>query len=222
SFEFSFINFTFFSGSHNVNFIGYFNIIFHLNYLSSFWGSLYNSPAKEITDVDVKKALSEAFDHYPPPSLQSVFKELGIKDNGYKYQQKFKWLCGRITRHYNTYRSRLAKGEEEAKVIIRNALVEIPPPTISDISRRLGISRERVRFLFPREYEKISDRSYKFIVQERQLKSAKLKNNIDQIVKELTEKKIYPSENLVKSKLNIGYSDSEFKKILRRARISYR
>ncbi|MDQ3635194.1 MAG: hypothetical protein M3405_11910, partial [Acidobacteriota bacterium] len=41
SFEFSFINFTFFSGSHNVNFIGYFNIIFHLNYLSSFWGSLY-------------------------------------------------------------------------------------------------------------------------------------------------------------------------------------
>lgn len=182
----------------------------------------FHSPEKEFTDEDVKKALSKAFKEHPPPSLQSVFRELGIKDNGYKYQQQYKWLCRRISRNFNAYRSRLSKGEDEAQLIIREALTEEPPPSISELSRRLHIKRDRINKLFPLESELLSKRSYEYIVRERKIKLLNLNKEIENIVRELQLRYIYPSENKIKDRLSSGYRDADFKKILKRVKIKYR
>ena len=98
----------------------------------------------DLTEDEIESVLTKASRENPPPSLQSVFRKIGCRNTGYRYYQKFPKLCQKIANRYK--KSKLKKFDATgAKKIMRTALKENPPPSFSEVARRIGCTRENLR-----------------------------------------------------------------------------
>jgi transcriptional regulator with XRE-family HTH domain/AcrR family transcriptional regulator len=109
-------------------------------------------PSKEI-----RKALRAALREQPPPSLQRVLRRLGCRDTGYYYYDHYRDLCFAVAKRYKDFRNKpFNKGIDHDQ--LKAALAEVPPPSFSEVARRLGHSREFVHRKFPELSKAVTSR----------------------------------------------------------------
>jgi hypothetical protein len=109
-------------------------------------------PSKEI-----RKAFRAALKEQPPPSLQRVLRRLGCRDTGYYYYDHYPNLSFAIAERYKNFRNKpFNKGIDHDR--LKAALCEEPPPSFSEIAKRLGHNREFVRRKFPELSKAVTSR----------------------------------------------------------------
>jgi AraC-like DNA-binding protein len=101
-----------------------------------------------LPDEDVERLLIKASQEVPPPSLQSVFRRLGCRNTGYLYYDRFPELCLLIAQRYKRSVSQLFDRKKVENILIE-ALKETPPPSLSELARRLKCKRESLKRIFP-------------------------------------------------------------------------
>ena len=167
-----------------------------------------------VSDKQAKETFCSAMKEDPPPSLQSVLRRLGCKSTGYGYQQKFPSECKEIAQRFNSYRNRLISDEVLLNEFMDAVITEYPPPSVSQVARRLKITRGHLRTKFPTQHETIADRFKKYTFRERKRTLEQLEMEIETAVREILKENMYPSEEKIKARLSCGYNDGNFKKVL--------
>lgn len=90
--------------------------------------------------VRLKEILEQSLKSTVPTSVHQIAASLGYSNKGY-IQQKFPELCAAISEKIAQTNQRRP---ERMRRILRNALHELPAPTLADLSRRLGYSSSTV------------------------------------------------------------------------------
>lgn len=146
---------------------------------------------------EIKRALRAALKEQPPPSLQRVLRRLGCKDTGYYYYTNYIDLCFAVANRYRNYRNKpFDKGRDQKR--LRAALKEDPPPSFSEIARRLGHNREFVRQKFPELSKALTSRYMHHTKVLRKEKAERLRHAIRDAVKQLIASGLNASERRVK------------------------
>lgn len=101
--------------------------------------------------------LNTALEEYPPPSFALIARGIGCDCN--VIRRRFPELSAKISSRFLEYKN-WSFDPVEAEKVLKAALEEIPPPSITEIIRRLGVkcSHKRLRKHFPTEYRQIVDR----------------------------------------------------------------
>jgi len=183
--------------------------------INRYWENQKNKrPPQETIIGALKAALKEE----PPPSLQRVFRRLGCKDTGYYYYVNYVDLCFAVAKRYKAYRNKpFNKGKGQRR--LKAALDEEPPPSFSEIARRLGHKREFVRRKFPELSTIITSRYLHYMKVLRKEKADRLRHEIRKAIPQLSAAGLNASEARVKALVkptlpNLG-RDSLFKQALR-------
>lgn len=172
------------------------------------------------SDDEVIAVLCKAQKETPPPSLQSVLRSLGCKDTGYKLQKKFAYHCSQISQNFKSYRNKLNMDEVELAAFFSTLLNEDPPPSISEVSRRLEISRSHFRKKFPELRKILRSRCQEHANRRRNERLDRIESEIRAAVSELVALNAYPSEDKIKARLSAGCNGATFKRILVKVRTS--
>jgi hypothetical protein len=91
--------------------------------------------AKRISEIDaIRSALERSLSQDPPVSVRRVAVQLGYVNGGFIHR-RFPDLCHAIAEKLAGYRKRQFETLRQA---VRGASLEDPPPTLHDVSRRLG------------------------------------------------------------------------------------
>lgn len=163
-------------------------------------------------------AFKAALKEEPPPSLQRVLKRLGCLDTGYYYYENYKDLCYEIAGRYQAYRNK-PFDEDQDQRRLKAALDEEPPPSFSEMARRLGHKRELIRQKFPELSKTITSRYLHYMKVLRKEKAERLRHEIRKAIPQLSASGLNASEArvraLVKQNLPALGRDSLFKQALR-------
>lgn len=169
----------------------------------------------DLSDSEVESILQKASTEKPPPSLQSVFRKIGCKDTGYRYYQKFPELCLKIADRYK--KSKLKKFDvPKAKKIMNSALDENPPPSFSEVARRIGCTRENLRMKIPELSDALNRRYKSHLTKTRSENLQLLHEEIKKAVMKLQDEKNFVSMNKVKALLPRKWNDKNFKSAYRK------
>jgi DNA-binding transcriptional regulator YhcF (GntR family) len=137
-----------------------------------------------MSDEDVEEVLTQASTQNPPPSLQSIFRKIDCHNTGYRYYSKFPLLCSTIATRYKNFRSQTSNLERIESLLIA-ALNETPPPSISELARRIKCKRGTLDGLFPELVSKIINQRKGFLISSSEMSSSEKK--IQKIAKEVEE-----------------------------------
>lgn len=148
----------------------------------------------------VRKVFRAALGEYPPPSLQSVLRRLGCQDTGYYYYHNYPDLCFAVAQRFKSYRNKPFDIDSERQQL-EAALVEDPPPSLSDMSRRLKRKRDFLRRKFPELTKAIVTRHLYYRTSSNNIKAEKLRNIIREAVRLIAASGLYVSEARVKEYL---------------------
>ncbi|MBS1811316.1 MAG: TniQ family protein [Acidobacteria bacterium] len=173
---------------------------------------------KSAHDVEAERqVLKAALTEMPPPSLQSVLRKLGCEDTGYYYYDHFPELCICITKRYKEYRS----GYFNADAIrndLQQMLAENPPPSFSEVSRRIGYSRSLIHKTFPTLSEQLLERYKEYRQLYRAGNLEKLREEIREVVISLQRQGIYPNETKVRKMVTTPARWEQFKQVMQEVR----
>jgi AcrR family transcriptional regulator len=86
------------------------------------------------SEIGVK--LEAALQEYPPPSMESVARNLGC--NPPKVRRHFPELCERLISRYKQYQKNRHPSPAEIRRAFRTALEQFPPPSLQMVLRGLG------------------------------------------------------------------------------------
>lgn len=173
---------------------------------------------------EIKKALRAALKENPPPSLQRVFRRLGCKNTGYYYYTNYYPLCCAVIERFKEYRNKpFDRTRDRGRMIA--ALNEEPPPSFSEVARRLGHKRDFVRAKFPELSKAVTSKYLHYTKVLRKEKAERLRYAIREAIKQLVALGLNTSEarvkNLVKQSLpNLG-RDILFKQALREVKAKF-
>ena len=166
----------------------------------------------------VRKALRLALKEQPPPSLQCVLRRLGCRDTGSYYYSHYTELCLAVSQRFKNHRNNPFSQEADGKQL-HNTLTEYPPPSFSEVVRRLGHTREFVRRKFPELSKAIVTRYTHYQAALRSEMSVRLRHTIRVAAQQIIASGEYVSEarvrNRVKEHLKKIGRDSLFKQALR-------
>lgn len=172
---------------------------------------------KKIPDLperEIKSILLKASREKPPPSLQSVFRKIGCRDTGGRYYQRFPELCRKIANRYK--RSKLKKfNAPRAKKIIQATLDESPPPSFSEVARRIGCTRENLSKKLPELSAALNQRYKSHLIILRLENIQQLHYEVRNAVKKLQNKNTIISMNKVRKMLPRKWNDKNFKNAYR-------
>lgn len=169
----------------------------------------------DLPDSEVETILLKVSTEKPPPSLQSVFRKIGCKDTGYRYYRKFPELCLKIAARYK--KSKLKKFDvPKAKKIMNSALEENPPPSFSEVARRIGCTRENLSKKLPELSEALTRRYESHLVQIRNENLQILHEEIKKAITKLQDENNFISMNKVKALLPRKWNDKNFKSACRK------
>jgi hypothetical protein len=169
-------------------------------------------------------ALKAALQEEPPPSLQRVFRRLGCKDTGYYYYVNYEDLCFAVAKRYKAYRNKpFNKGKDHKR--LKAALNEEPPPSFSEVARRLDHKRDFVRRKFPELSKMIASRYLHYTKVLRKEKAERLRREIRKAIPQLSASGLNASEARVRALIkqtlpNLG-RDSLFKQALREVKVEF-
>lgn len=158
--------------------------------------------SKHPSPVEVKKVLQSALKEQPAPSLQSILRRLGCRDTGYYYYSNYYDLCVAVARRYLERRNKPFDGMIDGK-LLQDALSEDPPPSLSELGRRLHHSREFLRRQFPELTKAIVARyiQYQKVLTEK--RTSALRQIIRQAVAHITAVGLYASNARVEDYLKL-------------------
>lgn len=145
----------------------------------------------------VQEFLQSALTEQPPPSLQCILRRLGCRDTGYYYYLNYPDLCLAVARRYMESRNKPFDQIADGK-LLQDALSEEPPPSLSELARRLQHSREFVRQKFPELSEAIVARYMHYQTALRKEKANTLRKIIREAVRQITASGLYVSSARVK------------------------
>jgi AraC-like DNA-binding protein len=174
------------------------------------------------SDSEVRQAFRAALKEYPPPSLQRVVRRLGCKSTGYYYYRKYPDMCHAVAQHFKEYRNKPFNKNADSERL-RLILTEDPPPSLSEVAKRLGHSREFLRRKFP---ELTGSITLRYLYHQRALRKKKAEN-LRHLIKEAAQRIIasgqYVSEAKVKAHVrerltNVG-RESLFKQAFREVKL---
>ena len=168
---------------------------------------------------DIRKALRSALKEQPPPSLQRVFRRLGCRDTGYYYYSHYADLCYAVAERYKDYRNKPFNKDIDRKRL-QAALLEEPPPSFSEVARRLDHNREFVRKKFPELSKAVASRYLYHQAALRKERAKRLHQEIRDAIRCITAKGLYVSEarvkEYIKPHLHHLWHSSLFKQALHR------
>lgn len=168
--------------------------------------------------LKVRRVFRTALTEFPPPSLQSVLRRLGCKDTGYYYYHNYRELCLTVAERFKSYRNKPFNKDAERERL-ETALLEDPPPSFSEMARRLDHTRDFLRRKFPDLSQAIVSRHLYYRSASNSEKAERLRSEIKTAVQYLIAAGLNVSEAKVKAQVrkhlpNIG-RDSLFKQALR-------
>ena len=152
-----------------------------------------NHPSPE----EIRKAFRTALKQFPPPSLQMVLRSLGCKGTGYYYYYNYRDVCLEVSKRFREYRSTPFNKSKDYN-LLKAALIEEPPPSFSEIARRLKRKRDFVRRKFPELSKAITARYMHYQSALRNENARKLRTVIREAVGKITASGLYVSEARVK------------------------
>jgi len=149
------------------------------------------------SDKEVKKAFQAALKEHPPPSLQRVVRRLGCKSTGYYYYSNYPDMCYAIAQRYKEYRNKpFNKNIDNERLCL--ILKEDPPPSLSEVAKRLGHSREFLRRKFPELTSSITLRHFCHQMALRKKRAERLRHLIREAAQRIIASGQYVSEARVK------------------------
>jgi AraC-like DNA-binding protein len=183
--------------------------------ISRYWKHV---EGKHPSSNEVRKALRSALKENPPPSLQRVLRRLGCKNTGYYYYSNYPDMSRAIAQRYKEYRNKPFDKNVDGERL-RLILKEDPPPSLSDVAKRLGHSRDFVRRKFPELTGAITSRYLYYQTALRKERAESLRHSIREAVQQIIASGQYVSEAKVSAHVRqcltyIG-RDSLFKQALR-------
>jgi hypothetical protein len=172
----------------------------------------------------VRTTLRRALKEQPPPSLQSVLRRLGCRDTGAYYYKNYSDLCFAVSHRYKTYRNNPFNEDTQGKYL-HDTLNEYPPPSFSEVARRLGHTREFVRRKFPKLSTAIVSRHLHYQAALRKETASRLHHAVRAAVQEIIASEQYVSEAKVREHIRrhlpkLG-RDSLFKQALREVKLEF-
>ncbi|MGC2238003.1 MAG: TniQ family protein [Pyrinomonadaceae bacterium] len=178
----------------------------------------YASHAREklpqLKDEEIEKILSEAAKENPPPSLQSVFRRIGCRSTGFRYYRRFPELCREIAERYKR-ESNKSFDLKKAERVMKLALTESPPPSFSEVARRLKCNRETLNKKLPELSKSLHKRYEDYLEESKKNNRIELYNAVKNAIEILQKERVPISENKVKKHLPRKWNDRNFKEIYR-------
>lgn len=170
----------------------------------------------------IRRTLRAALKENPPPSLQRVIRRLGCRDTGYYYYSNYPQLSCAIAKRYMQHRNNPFDRDLDRERL-RDALVEEPPPSFSEVAKRFGHNREFVRQKFPELSKAVAVRYLNYQSVLRKDKAQRLRLVIKEAAEQILAAGLYVSEARVKEYArrhlpNFGRA-SLFKKALREVKL---
>jgi len=167
---------------------------------------------------EVRKVFRAALAESPPPSLQSVFRRLRCKDTGYYYYYNYRELCLAVALRFKSYRNKPFNKDSDREQL-QAALIEEPPPSLSEMAVRLGHKREFLRRKFPELSQSIVSRHMYYRTACYKEQAKRLRREIRRAIKHLMKSGLSISEARVRKeiirRLPGPGRDSLFKQALR-------
>jgi hypothetical protein len=170
----------------------------------------------QIPHSKIKKMLVDCLNRKQPISLTAAFNHIGIVKTGY-YERKFSVICKQISnRHIEFKRWRF--NISEAQGTMEKALTENPPPSFSEVSKRLQKTKETLRRNLPELSKKIVERRKKYQKQMVNQRRQEISKQIKRILKSLQKDNIRITHKKVWKLLSVKCEFSIFAEILRQAK----
>lgn len=140
--------------------------------------------------IAIEQTLRAALHETPPPSFRKVFKR--VDTAAATLMTRLPDLCSKIVARYARHRKSLRKRflRSIKAIAVGN---EYPPPSISEVARRLNTRRERIKVLAPESYARIIKRysDYRGDIYEESKK--RLREEIKQVATAIHEEGERPS-----------------------------
>lgn len=167
-----------------------------------------------LSDVEIESILIESLKGNPPLPLQTVFKRIGCRNTGYRYYQRFPELCKKITSRYEKANNKNFD-IEKAEKMLKAALQEYPPPSFSQVAKRLNCKRGTLDRRLP-ELSKLLHEKYKsYLTESQRLNRQELYSSVKNVISELQKDNLTISENRVKKNLKRKWREKNFKEVYR-------
>jgi hypothetical protein len=148
----------------------------------------------------VRKVFRAALKQQPPPSLQRVLRLLGCRDTGYYYYYNYRDLCLSVTHRYKEHRNKPFNKDADGKRL-QATLTEQPPPSFSEVAKRLGHTREFIRKKFPELSKAVVSRYLHYQTALRKETAERLRHAIRVAAQEIVVSGQYVSEARVRERL---------------------
>ena len=165
-----------------------------------------------LSDDEIESILIKSSKENPPPPLQSVFRRIGCRNTGYRYYRKFPELCKKITSRYekaNNKKFDIEKAEKMLKV----ALQVNPPPSFSQVAKKLHCKRGTLDRRLPELSKSLHEKYKSYLTESQRLNRQELYSSIKNVISELQKDNLTISENRVKKNLKRKWSEKNFKEV---------
>jgi AraC-like DNA-binding protein len=165
----------------------------------------------------IETILRQACHERPAPRLKELAKRCGFQTHR-RLSELFPELCRQISARFAAERKEWVIG---ARAQLLSALGEAVPPSVKELSRRLGHEQGTLYRYFPEECDELSARRARYLKEESIKKKQRRREEIRRVVVDLHSQGIYPShrrvgERLSKPSILLGFFDEEvFREIKR-------
>lgn len=165
----------------------------------------------KISDDAVRQILSEALTREAPPSLQSVFREIGCHNTGYRYYRLFPKLCADIAARYKAANLKAFDIPRATKIINAALKENPPPPSYSEVAERMGCTRENLKKKLPELSKSINQRYKDHTTNLRKENTKQLHETIRKVLLDLQINNSTVSMNKVRKLLPRKWNEAKFK-----------
>lgn len=159
-------------------------------------------------------ALQDALKEKPPPALQEVSRRLGKGASTSTLYNKFPKESRRISERYCAQNKRRLDDRSIEKKL-RMFLKVVPPRSMPEVSREVGVARSTLLSKFPELYKEIS-KLFAFYRREKDVRNReRARAEIRTICEQALREGLYPGDALVRSRLSTPCQSEALSKIRR-------
>lgn len=174
--------------------------------------NVYYRPS--ISTERVSDVLRCALEENPAPSLQEISRRLGKGASTVTLHKKFPEESRIISERYCAQNKRRLD-DESIERKMRAALETVPPPSMPEVSRDVGVSRSTLLVKFPELYKAVSNRFAVYRREEAARSRESARAEIKTICEQALREGLYPSDALVRAQLSVPCQSETFSRFRR-------
>jgi AraC-like DNA-binding protein len=167
-----------------------------------------------ISTERVLEVLRAALEENPAPPLQEISRRLGKGASTVTLHKKFPEESRIISERYCAQNKRRLD-DESIERKMRAALDTVPPPSMPEVSRDVGVSRSTLLGKFPELYKAVSNRFAIYRREEAARNRESAKAEIKTICEQALREGLYPSDALVRAQLSVPCQSEAFSRFRR-------